>query len=127
MSNYHPIVSFPGLNYVLFIDDLLTMNGIDSNVLGIDIGEHALFNLLKFEAQFSSRNILAGKTEMKKRLFCSSGVLIFLLLKFPKAAVGSEQETETNCCSQIAANNVRSNGLDKLIEVVKVQEDRVIK
>lgn len=34
------------LNYVLFIDDLLTMNGIDTDVLGIDIGEYASLYLV---------------------------------------------------------------------------------
>lgn len=83
------------LNYVLFIDDLLTMNGIDTDVLGIDIGTGA-----------SCIYALLGTKQCGWRF------------------IATESD---EFAAQVASNNVRNNGLGKLIEVIKVQEDRVIK
>lgn len=83
------------LNYILWIDDILKINGISDGILGIDVGTGA-----------SCIYALLGAKSFGWRFVATESDLMAV---------------------QVASKNVQLNNLCDLVEVVHVDEDRMIK
>ncbi|RCN34428.1 hypothetical protein ANCCAN_19733 [Ancylostoma caninum] len=109
------------LNYILFVEDLLRLNQIKKDIVGIDIGQcffpaHQLFtNSLRHYMHLSNNHAITA-------LFSTGASCVYALLGARWAGWRFVATEADEAAAQAANNNVVRNGLSQLVRVVHVSE-----